>query len=81
MERGVPRVAEPDIYEALAFSMAAKCKTVVLAYLALPTPNKAALLLGVVSVFEKLSIENTTILAVPAEVQVNIQNRRLARIF
>lgn len=69
VESGIPRVAEPDIYEALAFSRAAKCETVVLAYPALPTPNKEPLLLGSVSVFEKLSIENTTILAVQAEVR------------
>lgn len=69
IERGLPRVMESDIYESLAFSKAAKCDLVVLAYPGIPSKGKEAAPLGSVSILETLKIESARIMAVQVEVR------------
>lgn len=69
IEKSLPRIMEPDIYEAVAFSKAAKCQLVVLAYPAIPMQGKEVNPLGNAFVLESLEIADTRILAVQVEVR------------
>lgn len=64
IENGRVRVAEADIYEALAFAKAAGCVTVVLGYPALPSSN---LELGQVESFEMIEVGDTRVIGVEIE--------------
>jgi len=66
-EKGKLRISESDVYEALAFSKATECESVVLAYPALP--GKVQLPLGDVRLFERIDIEQTRIYGVQIEVR------------
>lgn len=66
-EKGKLRISEADAYEALAFSKATGCESVVLAYPALP--GKQRLPLGQVDLFERISIDETQIYGVQIEVR------------
>lgn len=65
VEKGQPRISEADIYEALAFSQAAGCNKVVLAYPALPMASP--LPVGTCSVFEKISVDDVRIVGIQLE--------------
>lgn len=65
VEKGPLRIAEADIYEAFAFSKAAACDRVILAYPALP--SSVRLSTGSCSVFERVEIDNVRIVGVQIE--------------
>jgi 5-methylcytosine-specific restriction enzyme subunit McrC len=71
-EKGNLRIAEADIYEALAFARAANCDIVVLAYPASPqdTPQPV----GTCTVFEKARVDAVRI------VGVQVESRRISRV-
>ena len=71
IEKGQSRIVESDIYEALAFSKAANCKHIILAYPALPRANIFPP--GTCSVFEKVEVDKITILG------VQIETRQISR--
>lgn len=66
-EKGRLRISEADTYEAFAFSKATDCKSVVLAYPALP--GKQQLPIGRVDLFERIIIDKTRIYGVQVEVR------------
>jgi hypothetical protein len=66
-EKGLVRISEADVYEALAFARATTCDTVVLAYPALPSNSQ--LPLGQVLLFEQVSVDKTRIYGVQIEVR------------
>lgn len=65
VEKGQLRLAEADIYEALAFSWAAGCNLVVLAYPALL--GDAPRSVGTCVVFEKVQVEGVQIIGIQIE--------------
>lgn len=64
-EKGQLRITEADIYEALAFSRAAGCNLVMLAYPA--QPGGAPKLVGTCSVFERVKVDAVDIVGVQIE--------------
>lgn len=64
LDNGRIRISEPDLYEAMAFSMATKCGHVLLAYPALPRPSAQ---LGQVTVFERVRVASADIVGVEIE--------------
>lgn len=67
IEKGGARISESDTYEALAFSRAADCNLIVLAYPALSNADKRAI--GECSVFEQIRIGEIRIIGVHIEVR------------
>ena len=65
VEKGALRIAEADVYEALAFAKATGCGRIVLAYPALP--NAAASPPGECSAFERVDIDGVCIVGVQVE--------------
>ncbi|WP_226797685.1 McrC family protein [Cupriavidus necator] len=65
VERGQVRISEADIYEALAFSKAAGCNLVVLAYPAQPGDKPQPV--GTCTVFEKVLVDAVQIVGVQIE--------------
>ena len=65
VEKGQVRIAESDIYEALAFSRATCCNLVVLAYPAIPTDKP--LPVGTCTLFETIRIDTVQIFGVQIE--------------
>jgi hypothetical protein len=75
IEKGQPRIAEADIYEALAFSRATKCELIVLAY---PTlGNEKISLIGNCSIFEVVQVDSVKILGVQIECRMISQSNGL----
>jgi len=66
IDNGRNRIAEPDLYEALAFSTATCCNYVVLAYPAVP---RESLQLGQVMPFEKIEVGSVKIIGVEIEIK------------
>ncbi len=64
-ERGLQRLAEADVYEALAFCKATGCNRVVLAYPALPSAAKVAV--GTCATFERVEVDGIRISGVEIE--------------
>jgi len=67
IERGPMRIAEADVYEAMAFAKASNCDLVVLAYPALPGATAAEP--GTIAVFERVDAHPVRIVGVQAEVR------------
>lgn len=65
VEKGQLRVAETDVYEALAFSQATACNRVILAYPAQPSSQLRAV--GSCTVFEKIQVGTVEIVGVQVE--------------
>lgn len=65
VERGSLRIAESDVYEAIAFSKATSCNNVVLAYPA--QANREPLTVGACIAFEKIKIDHLNIIGVEIE--------------
>ncbi|QHJ69218.1 5-methylcytosine restriction system specificity protein McrC [Planococcus halotolerans] len=64
IEKGIKRIAESDLYEALAFSRATHCNIILLAYPAQPSENLA---LGDINLFEKIIVDETIVLGIEVE--------------
>ncbi|MBE2251081.1 MAG: restriction endonuclease [Myxococcus sp.] len=62
------RISEGDLYEAIAFGLATKCKRVVLLYPAVPFDN-APPDLGRVQTFEEVTVEGTKVVGMEVEVR------------
>lgn len=67
IEKGEIRISEADIYESLAFSKAADCNLVVLAYPA--QPDRGIQPVGICTVFERIQIDNIQIIGIQVEVR------------
>lgn len=67
LEKGQLRIAEADVYEALAFSRASNCRIVVLAYP--DRPVGAPLPVGTCRPFETVKIGDLTIIGVQVEIR------------
>ncbi len=65
VEKGLLRISEADIYEALAFSHATKCNQVVLAYPSLPSDLTKSV--GTCTVFEKVQVDAVRIVGIQIE--------------
>jgi 5-methylcytosine-specific restriction enzyme subunit McrC len=65
VEKGPLRISGADIYEALAFSRAAACNLVILAYPA--PPDGCMAVLGKCNVFERINIDNIQIVGIQIE--------------
>ncbi|MFC2992947.1 5-methylcytosine restriction system specificity protein McrC [Halomonas tibetensis] len=65
VEKGQLRISEADIYESLAFSKAANCNLVVLAYPALP--GNEVLPVGTCMMFQKVQVDAVKIIGVQIE--------------
>jgi hypothetical protein len=65
IEKSALRISEADIYEALAFSKAAGCKHVVLAYPAQPVALVRSV--GTCSAFERIEIDDVKIIGIQVE--------------
>lgn len=65
VEKGQLRISESDIYEALAFSRAANCNQIVLAYPSLPSAKSRVV--GTCEVFEKVQVDNVQIVGLQIE--------------
>ena len=65
VERGKLRIAEADLYEALAFSRATGCSLVALAYPA--QPDHKPLAVGTCTVFEKILVDTVQIVGIQIE--------------
>lgn len=71
VEKNQLRISEADLYEALAFSRAANCDTVVLAYPSLPSSGPHAV--GTCMVFEKVLVDAVQIIG------IHIESRLISR--
>lgn len=78
VEKGELRISESDVYESLAFSKAAGCYRIVLAYPA--QPNNDIQPVGTCTVFERVQIDNVQIVGIQIEVR-GVSKRGALRLF
>ncbi|PCM45560.1 5-methylcytosine restriction system specificity protein McrC [Marinobacter sp. ANT_B65] len=67
VEKGKLRIAESDVYEALAFSRAADCNLVVLAYPA--KPGNKSQQVGTCTIFESIQVDDVRIVGIQIEIR------------